>query len=124
MRRQYLDNPHQLVCTLALDPHGTVLGFQSLERAWAGNPYGIGPGQGAIGTHIVPDAQGRGVGRRLFDETRRAATEAGVIALDATIGADNAGGIGYYEAMGFRSYRTSPGAVHKRFHLAREGPAE
>lgn len=118
---QYLDHPHQVVCTLALDPDGTVLGFQSLKRAWAGNPYGIEPGWGAIGTHIAPAAQGRGVGRRLFIETRRAAAEARMIALDATIGADNAGGLGYYEAMGFRTYRTCPGAVHKRFDIAREG---
>jgi ribosomal protein S18 acetylase RimI-like enzyme len=81
------------------------LGFQSLLRAAAGNRYDVPVGWGIIGTHIGPRAQRRGVGSALFAASREAALAARLTRIDATIAADNATGLGYYEAMGFRTYR-------------------
>ncbi|WP_316015544.1 hypothetical protein [Roseobacter sp. HKCCA0434] len=35
----YIANPDRIACTVALDGAGQVLGFQSLSRARAGNPW-------------------------------------------------------------------------------------
>ncbi len=111
----YIGAPHQVRCTVAVDPDGEILGFQSLKLAIPNNPYGVAVGWGIIGTHIHPLAARRGIGRALFRSTLQAARTAGLPAIDATIGATNAEGRAYYKAMGFRDYRHSEGAVHKSF---------
>lgn len=115
IRARYLENPDNVACTLAVDDHDKVLGFQILTRASEGNPYDVTPGWGVIGTHIHPDAARRGIGKNLFQITRAAAREAGLSNLDATIGSDNPEGLAYYDAMGFRSYREMEGAICKRY---------
>jgi ribosomal protein S18 acetylase RimI-like enzyme len=47
-----------------------------------------------------------GVGTALFAASRTLAADLGVVAINATIRADNRGGLAYYEKMGFRTYRT------------------
>ena len=42
MRALYLNHPNTLAATLAVR-EGTVLGFQWLGLAWAGNEYGLNP---------------------------------------------------------------------------------
>ena len=116
MRARYLDHPNSIATTLAVRD-GAVLGFQWLGLAWAGNEYGVEPGWGMIGTHIRPDAGRSGIGRRLFAETLAAARQAGLAQIDASIGDDNAGGLAYYQAMGFRPYRKSEGRIPHRFDL-------
>jgi GNAT superfamily N-acetyltransferase len=113
VRARYLANPDSIRCTVAIDDSGTVLGFQSLVRAMAGNPYDTPEGWGIIGTHISPRAHRQGVGTALFAATRAAARQAGLAMIDAYIGADNASGLRYYEAMGFRTYREPDGIVQK-----------
>lgn len=113
----YINGPHQIRCSVAVAATGEVLGFQSLKLATAGNPYGVATGWGIIGTHIAPTAARRGVGRALFGVTLTAAKAAGLPAIDATIGAGNAEGLAYYEAMGFRDYRQSEEAISKSFDL-------
>ncbi|NYF18352.1 ribosomal protein S18 acetylase RimI-like enzyme [Microbacterium sp. AK009] len=113
---RYLDPEHSLSCTVA-DRGGVVVGFQSLKRAWEGNPYGVETGWGIIGTHIHPDAARRGIGRGLFDRSLAAARAAGLAHIDATIGADNSAALAYYAAMGFAPYRDGDGAVPHRFDL-------
>ncbi|MEI4472515.1 GNAT family N-acetyltransferase [Frigidibacter sp. MR17.24] len=49
-----------------------------------------------------------GAGRALFAATSAWARGAGVTAIDATIRADNTGGLAYYGRMGFETYRTWP----------------
>lgn len=117
VRSNYIEDPHSVRCSVA-DDDGAVLGFQSLKRAWAGNKWDVEPGWGIIGTHISPSAARRGVGRALFEVTRMAAGEAGIPHIDATIGATNTEGLAYYEAMGFRAYRTLEGAICKRFDVS------
>ncbi len=116
VRDYYIEGPAQIRCTVA-EAEGVILGFQSLKRAEAGNKWGVAPGWGIIGTHIRPTAARRGVGRALFSATREAAQAAGLANIDASIGADNPEALGYYEAMGFRTYRTSEGRICKSFAL-------
>ncbi|WP_230483124.1 GNAT family N-acetyltransferase [Sphingomonas sp. Leaf21] len=113
----YIANRDSVRCSVALDPEGVVLGFQSLVRATPGNRYDVPSGWGIIGTHISPRAHRRGVGTALFTATRAAAVTAGLPRVDACIGADNDMGLRYYEAMGFRTYRTGDGLIQKRLVL-------
>ncbi|WP_049644401.1 GNAT family N-acetyltransferase [Candidatus Rhodobacter oscarellae] len=112
----YIDAPGKIRCSVA-DDEGSVLGFQSLQRAEDGNKWGVEPGWGVIGTHIRPSAARRGVGRALFAVSRKAAEVASITAIDATIAADNPEALAYYEAMGFRTYRTSSGLICKCFEI-------
>ena len=114
----YLCHPQQIRCSVAIDLGGTVLGFQSLKLATAGNPYKVAEGWGIIGTHINPSSARQGIGRALFRSTLRAAQEVGLPAIDATIGETNVGGLSYYGAMGFTEYRRLPGAISKSFTLS------
>lgn len=114
----YLVREDNIQCTVAEDGEGRILGFQSLTHARAGNPYGVAEGWGIIGTHVSPSAARQGIGSALFLATLEAAKAAGLDSIDASIGADNPLGQGYYEAMGFRTYRTPDGLVCKAYHLA------
>jgi len=116
VREYYIGNPKKIACTVAVDETG-ILGFQSLARVDEDNPWGVPVGWGVIGTHVRPSAARRGVGRLLFTATQKAARAAGLAHLDAPIAAQNAEGLGYYEAMGFRTYRTREGLICKRFDL-------
>ena len=113
----YVRNPAGLRCSVACDGDGAVLGFQSLLRAAAGNPYGTPEGWGIIGTHVSPAAHGRGIGRALFAASLAAASQAGLTRIEARIGADNAGALGFYERLGFRTLRADETAVRKVFDL-------
>jgi ribosomal protein S18 acetylase RimI-like enzyme len=59
-----------------------------------------------------------GIGSRLFDATLASARGAGLPAIDAYIGAENVAALDYYEALGFRAYRNSDGAICKALQLA------
>ncbi|KJZ23966.1 GNAT family N-acetyltransferase [Tritonibacter mobilis] len=113
----YIAHPDRLSCLIAMDVRGDVLGFQSLKIAVDGNAYGTPVGWGIIGTHVLPQASGRGIGRALFVETKKAALKMCLPAIEALIGADNAQGLGYYSAMGFVDYRETPTAVGKKLVL-------
>lgn len=117
VRETYINNPHGILCSVAEDENGEVLGFQSLIRAVEDNHYGVTAGWGIIGTHVSPRAARQGVGTGLFAVTRDAAQKAGLPSIDASIADDNPLGLGYYEAMGFRTYRLSPGTICKRYDL-------
>lgn len=116
IRERYLETEHRVACTVA-DQDGHVVGFQSLKRSWPDNPYGVAQGWGIIGTHIHPDVKRAGLGRRLWSSTLAAAREAGLLHIDATIGADNEPALAYYRALGFTPYRRSGGTVPHRFDV-------
>jgi ribosomal protein S18 acetylase RimI-like enzyme len=111
----YVTHVDNIQCSLAVDAKGTILGLQVLKLATEGNIYGVTPGWGIIGTHISPDAARLGIGKALFAATLTAAQDANLAHIDATIGDTNQGGLAYYEAMGFRTYRTTPGRICKCF---------
>ncbi len=117
VREHYISNPDGIQCSVVVEDDGTILGLQALSRAAAGNSYDVTPGWGIIGTHVKPSAARRGVGKALFAASTTAAQDAGIRHIDATIGATNAEGLAYYEAMGFRTYRTPDGAVCKVFDV-------
>lgn len=117
--RTYIADPERILCSLATDTDGMLLGFQSLKWAYAGNRFGTPVGWGIIGTHVSPLAGRRGVGSRLFEVTREAACKAGLENIEAFIGATNIEGQAYYEKMGFRTYRMAEGAICKCYRLKR-----
>lgn len=114
--KRYLGIEHTVACTVAVKG-GRILGFQSLKRAWHGNPYGAPEGWGIIGTHIDPSAGRTGIGRRLFDISLAAVKAADLRHIDATIGADNDAALAYYSAMGFVPYKQGNGAIPHRLDL-------
>jgi GNAT superfamily N-acetyltransferase len=89
---------------VVLDAEGRPAGFQRL----ATDP-GLPAGWLAIGTFTRRDPLLPGAGRALFAASRDWAAAAGVVAIDATIRADNAGGLAFYAAMGFEDYHVTPG---------------
>ncbi|UXT98618.1 GNAT family N-acetyltransferase [Agrobacterium tumefaciens] len=113
----YIQHTDRIECSVAEDEDGRIMGFQSLRYARADNPYGVAEGWGIIGTHVSPQAARRGVGSALFAATRRAAEARGLKNIDASIGADNMLGQGYYDAMGFTTYRRPEGLVCKVYRL-------
>ncbi|WP_407932742.1 GNAT family N-acetyltransferase [Brucella pseudogrignonensis] len=113
---RYISDPNRIECHVAV-ADGEILGFQSLKHATEDNPYGVAVGWGIIGTHVSPRAARKGVGSALFEATRQAAEAAKITDIDATIGADNDMGLAYYEAMGFRTYRTSGDRICKQYSL-------
>ena len=92
---------------------GRLFGFQWVEFHPA-----LPTGTADIATFCALDAHRRGLGRRLFEATRRAAAAAGWTALNASVLETNALGLGYYPAMGFREVGRSDGKVHHRRGLA------
>lgn len=116
VRERYLGAEHSVAVTVA-EADGQVLGFQSLKRAWPGNPYDVAEGWGIIGTHIHPAAGRQGIGRRLFAVSLAAARSAGIRHIDATIGANSPPALAYYSAMGFVPYRQGDGVIPHRFDV-------
>lgn len=112
----YIAGPHLISSTLAFEGD-KLLGLQVLSVIQPDNPDGSPAGWGSIGTHVAVDGGRKGVGRALFPETKAAAVAFGLTDIEAFIGADNAEGLGYYEAMGFRTYRTFEDRVCKRLSL-------
>lgn len=121
---RFLDGPYALFCVTASAPgDGRLLGFQALGRHpelpedWADIAT-----YAAVGPQKTP-----GVGRALFRSTRERAGELGLSTINATIRADNAGGLAYYGKMGFEDYRVDKDVplrdgravdrIYKRFAL-------
>lgn len=118
VRTTYIAHPDNIQCAVAEDEDGTLLGLQILKIASKGNVYGVKVGWGIIGTHVSPNAARRGVGKNLFVATHKAAIEAGLKKIDATIGATNSAALSYYDALGFYTYRTPDGKTCKCFEVA------
>lgn len=125
MRDHYIAHPGLIACTVA-ELDGRLAGFQHL--GWPRDKDDLPPGWAAIATFVRQGQAGRGIGAALFAATRAAAEAAGVATIDATIRADNAGGLGFYAARGFVDYAVLPAIplkdgrpvdrVRKRYDLA------
>jgi GNAT superfamily N-acetyltransferase len=122
----YLDGPAVHCCFVAVDPiTGRIGGFQTLVRE-PSLPDEIGD----IGTFARVDGKQRGIGSALFKATRERARSLGHVAVNATIRADNVGGLAYYTKMGFVDHSMTPNIalndgtpvdrVHKRYSLTTE----
>ncbi len=119
----YLTGPDVICCFVATDAAGQRLGFQTLGR-YPGLPDDVGD----IGTFTRVGGVQRGVGTALFAATQAEARRQGLAALNATIRADNVGGLAFYGRMGFADHSVTASVpladgtlvdrVHKRFALA------
>ncbi|SFI11074.1 GNAT family N-acetyltransferase [Albimonas pacifica] len=92
---------------VALDPAGAVIGFQWIE------PDDADPDLAIIASFVAPGTAQRGVGSALFPHTRAEAVRRGYREIDATIRADNAGGLAYYARQGFVDVAVAPGVPLK-----------
>jgi L-amino acid N-acyltransferase YncA len=81
---------------------GEIIGFQYIK------PMGDDPSLATIATFAKEGQTGRGIGSALFAETRDAAIGFGYGQIDATIRADNTGGLAYYSRMGFQDFEVFP----------------
>ena len=93
---------------VAEDDTGNILGFQFLE------PHPDLPVEACdIASFVRLGQTGLGVGAKLFDASRKAAKALGYAWINATIRADNSGGLAYYQSRGFEDY-----AHHTKERLA------
>ncbi len=126
----YLDGPDVHICLVAVDAAtNRIEGFQTLGRV-ASLPADVGD----IGTFARVDGAKRGVGSALFAAMADAARTHGLSAINATIRADNAGGLGFYAKQGFVDHATTRAMpladgtpvdrVHKRYALTSEHDAQ
>lgn len=105
MIQDYIAAERGISCIVALKKDQLV-GFQSL--AWPYPNDDTLPAHWAIiATFVKSGMVGAGIGTTLFHATTAVAKSTGVIAIDATIRADNSGGLAYYTKMGFVDYRLS-----------------
>lgn len=102
MDAAYISLPQLVSCFVAEDGR-ELIGFQGLMRSF--DPDDPLPADWAtIGTFARVGLTQRGVGSALFARTLAAAREAGIRVIDATIRADNAGGLAFYGRQGFVDY--------------------
>lgn len=99
----FAKTPDQSVWHLAEDGAGTLLGFQSIEPHLA-----LPPEACDIATFVRMGRTGIGIGSKLFEASCKAAKMLGYSWINATIRADNAGGLAYYQSRGFETYATHP----------------
>ena len=125
LAKTYLDGPNVHVCFVAIDSAtNRIEGFQTLGR-YPGLPDDIGD----IGTFAQVDGVQKGVGSALFVAMAKAARAHGLTAINATIRADNVGGLAFYAKQGFVDHSVtaavplSDGALVDRIHK-RFSPAE
>jgi len=110
-----LDDTRLICCHTALDPaDGAPAGYQVLKR----HPD-LPPDWGDIATFARVEPKLPGVGTALFAATSAFARNNGLVAINATIRADNSGGLAYYGKMGFRNY-----AVEKNVPLGDGTPVD
>lgn len=94
----FIDGEFPLICHVA-EHDRSLAGFQSLSL------FGDPPkGYADIATFARMNPKISGVGSALFPATLAAAEELGLEFINATIRADNVGGLAYYTKMGFEPY--------------------
>jgi L-amino acid N-acyltransferase YncA len=118
----YLTGPDVLCCHVAEGADGEIAAFQTMVRT-PGLPADIGD----IATFARIDRKQSGAGTALFAVTATRARELGLSAINATIRADNVGGLAFYSRQGFADHGvtravplkdgTPVDRVHKRHSL-------
>lgn len=89
---------------------GRVLGFAGF------GPFRTGPGYRHTAEHTVilaEAARGQGTGRALIARLEEVARARGIHTLIGAVSGENAGAIGFHEAVGFTRAGVLPGAGHK-----------
>lgn len=111
MDAAYISLP-QLVSCFVAEVDGRIDGFQGLMRSFDPDDP-LPDGWATIGTFARVGLTQRGIGAALFAETLQAARAADVDVIDATIRADNAGGLIFYSRQGFIDYGRLAGVALK-----------
>jgi len=106
--KYFLGGPDFISCFKAVDESGTALGFQTM-----GHDSHVPADWGDIGTFAKVGGVQKGVGSALFAATSRFARENNIPVINATIRADNTGGLAYYSKMGFVDYAVARGVPLK-----------
>lgn len=99
----WMQEYEQSVFHLAEDAAGVILGFQFI-----GPHPDLPPEACDIATFVRVGQTGLGIGSRLFEASLRTARDLGYVWINATIRADNAGGLAYYQSRGFEDYARHP----------------
>ena len=84
---------------VAVDKEERVVGFQ-----WIAPHPNLPPVAADIATFVEVGQTGLGIGSALFEATKNAAKTLGFQWINATIRADNEGGLIYYQSRGFLPY--------------------
>lgn len=105
-------SPPPRVCCFVAEQGGTIVGFQSLMRPFEDDP--LPDSWASIATFTRVGLTQRGAGSALFVQTRAAARPAHITTIDATIRADNAGGLAFYSRLGFVEYAVIPAVPLKK----------
>lgn len=92
-------NPERSSWLVAEDERGELLGFQLIEPM-----PNLPPEACDIGTFTQLGRTQTGIGSSLFERTKAAAIALGYRWINATIRADNTGGLAYYQSRGFEDY--------------------
>ncbi len=119
---KFLRGPRFQSCVVAEDGKGDAAGLQALET----HPK-LPAGWADIATFARLSPKLAGVGTALFVETVELARRKNLVAINATIRADNTGGLAFYDKMGFETYKideaiplsdgTPVDRISKRFFL-------
>ena len=105
----YITGRAVVCCFVAVDrARGRIEGFQVLGR-----DRRLPDDVGDIGTFARVGGTRRGVGSTLFAVTCAEARRQGLRAINATIRADNAGGLTFYARLGFADYSVNHGVPLK-----------
>ena len=95
--------PKRSAWHVAESDSGELLGFQLIE------PHPDLPPEACdVATFVKVGQTGLGIGSKLFEASRKAAHVLGYVWINATIRADNAGGLAYYQSRGFETYAKHP----------------
>lgn len=101
-----LGDAHLSAWHVAVNDREQVTGFQWIA------PHPDLPAEAAdIATFVQLGQTGLGIGSALFAATAQAAKDLGYAWINATIRADNAGGLTYYQSRGFRDWAFDAGVV-------------
>jgi RimJ/RimL family protein N-acetyltransferase len=83
----------------AIDASGTIIGYQSLDLYSSVLPSMAHVGQ--LGTFLLPEWRGQGVGRALFNATMPFAASVGYRKLVVQVRASNVSAQAFYQRLGF-----------------------
>ena len=92
------DSPEQSAWHVA-EHDGAIVGFQ-----WIGPHDNLPPEACDVATFVQIGRTGLGIGSALFTATAKSAKSLGYVWINATIRADNEGGLIYYQSRGFRDW--------------------
>ena len=104
LRDWMAEDPDRAAWHVAVDAAEEVAGFQ-----WIAPRPKLPPEACDIATFVEVGRTGLGIGSALFEATRRTAHELGFDWINATIRADNTGGLAYYQSRGFRDWSFEEG---------------